>query len=493
MMQGYPARLRRAFLVYLGVFLSFLFVADLVVFYHQKNVVYEEYRRAQQEELRLIGMLAREAMFKENYALIEWYLTQWGKEQEQIVQIRAVAENGFLLSVYNREQPAENELAISEVVSHSGRELVTIEMTMDLAHLDALVKELLMKLIWGSAILFLLISATVWLVINRMAIRPLQKEVRRRKKMERRLRQFNRENKLLLESAGEGIISVDSEGKCTFVNSAALVMLGYEAGELLGVDLHSAIHHSYADGERHLSEKCGVVQVSIREGKGVRVDEDIFWRKDGSQLPVRFSSFPLSKPDGRVSGAVVVFHDITEQQSKKNLLLHQANHDSLTGLVNRREFERRLSRAIEGVKEDGINHVLLYLDLDNFKAVNDSSGHQAGDSVLRELSLRMGQQIRDRDTLARLGGDEFGVLLEHCTLQAALGIAEKLREAVSSQGVVWEGRHFDVGVSVGVVVIEQGFVDLEDLLRAADSACYTAKQKGGGVAQVWTPDLVALN
>jgi two-component system CheB/CheR fusion protein len=407
--------------------------------------------------------------------------------------MRAVAENGFLLSVYNRERPAENELTISQVVSHSGRELVTIEMTMDLAHLDALVKELLMKLVWGSVILFLLISAAVWLVIKRMAIQPLQKEVRRRKKMERRLRQYNRQNKLLLESAGEGIISVDGEGKCTFINSAALGMLGYEAGELLGVDLHTAVHHSHADGEQRPPEKCGVVKVSIKEGKGVRIDEDLFWRKDGSQLPVRFSSFPLSRPDGQVSGAVVVFHDITEQQSKKMLLQHQANHDSLTGLVNRREFERRLNRAMDAVKKDGINHVLLYLDLDNFKVVNDSHGHQAGDSVLRELSLRMGQQIRDRDTLARLGGDEFGVLLEHCSLQAALGIADKLQDAVGSQGAVWEGQHFKVGISIGVVVVEQGFVDLEDLLRSADSACYTAKQMGGGVVQVWTPDLEALN
>jgi diguanylate cyclase (GGDEF)-like protein len=105
----------------------------------------------------------------------------------------------------------------------------------------------------------------------------------------------------------------------------------------------------------------------------------------------------------------------------------------------------------------------------------------------------MGQQIRDRDTLARLGGDEFGVLLEHCSLQAALGIADKLRDAVGSQGAVWEGQHFKVGISIGVVVVEQGFVDLEDLLRSADSACYTAKQMGGGVVQVWTPDLEALN
>jgi diguanylate cyclase (GGDEF)-like protein len=189
-----------------------------------------------------------------------------------------------------------------------------------------------------------------------------------------------------------------------------------------------------------------------------------------------------------VSGAVVVFHDITEQQSKKNLLLHQANHDSLTGLVNRREFERRLKRAIQSTNDDGGNHVLLYLDLDNFKVVNDSCGHQAGDEVLREISVRMGREIRDRDTLARLGGDEFGVLLEHCSLEAALRIAKKLRDAVCSDGVFWEGRHFEVGVSVGVVVVEESLGDLEILLRAADSACYVAKQMGGGEVQVWMPD-----
>jgi diguanylate cyclase (GGDEF)-like protein/PAS domain S-box-containing protein len=484
--------MRRVFLVYLGVLLFFLVLAVAVVFQHQKHVVYDEYRRAQQEELRLIGMLAREAMFKENYALIEWYLTQWGKEQDEIVEIRATAENGFLLAVYQRNRPAANELAISQVVSHSGRELVTIEMTMDRTHLDLLLRNLLLELALGSVVLILLISASVWWVVKRMAIRPLEREVTRRKEMGARLRQYNRENKLLLESAGEGIVSVDTDGKCTFVNNAALAMLGYDSSELVGVDLHSVIHHSHAGGDQHLPEECGI-RATISEGKGIRVDEDIFWREDGSQLQVRFSSFPLYERDGHVSGAVVVFHDITEQQSKKRLLIHQANHDSLTGLVNRREFERRLERAMKSVSEDGTNHVLLYLDLDNFKTVNDSCGHQAGDDVLRELSLRMGRQMRDRDTLARLGGDEFGVLLEHCTLDAALRIAEKLRDAVGRHGVFWEGRQFDVGVSIGVVVVEQDHGDLEGLLRAADRACYTAKQMGGGVAQVWAPNLEALN
>jgi two-component system CheB/CheR fusion protein len=230
------------------------------------------------------------------------------------------------------------------------------------------------------------------------------------------------------------------------------------------------------------------VWTTIRDGKGVRVDEDVFWCEDGTQLPVRFSSFPLYETDGHVSGAVVVFHDITEQQSRKNQLLHQANHDSLTGLVNRREFEHRLERAIQSSKEDGVSHVLLYLDLDNFKVVNDSCGHQAGDEALREISARMGQEIRDRDTLARLGGDEFGVLLEHCSLEAALRIAEKMRDVVCSDGVFWEGHHFDVGVSVGVVVVQESLGDLESLLKAADSACYLAKQMGGGEVQVWLPD-----
>jgi diguanylate cyclase (GGDEF)-like protein/PAS domain S-box-containing protein len=479
--------MRRAFLVYLGVLFFFLVFAVLVIFHHQRNVVYEEYRRAQQEELRLIGILAREAMFKENYALIEWYLTRWGKEQDEIVAMRAVAENGFVLAIYQRERPAKHELAIAQEVSHSGRNLVTIEMTMDLAHLDILLMDLFLELILGSTLLVMLISASVWLVIKRMAIQPLRREVKRRQEMGVRLRQYYRENKMLLESAGEGIISVDADGKCTFVNSAALGLLGYESGELLGTDLHSVVHHSHASGEQHPSEQCGV-QTAIREGKGIRVDEDVFWRKDGTQLPVRFSSFPISESDGPISGAVVVFHDITEQQSKKNMLMHQANHDSLTGLVNRREFERRLERAIQSSKEDGVSHVLLYLDLDNFKVVNDSCGHQAGDDVLREISIRMARQIRDRDTLARLGGDEFGVLLEHCSLEAALRIAEKLRDAICSHGVLWEGRHFDVGVSVGVVEVEEGFDDLDSLLGAADSACYVAKQMGGGEVQIWMPD-----
>ena len=181
---------------------------------------------------------------------------------------------------------------------------------------------------------------------------------------------------------------------------------------------------------------------------------------------------------GGIVGAVTVFRDMTIPHQLSRAVSYQATHDALTGLVNRIEFERRLGLMLEHARQHRSEHALCYLDLDQFKIVNDTCGHGAGDELLRQLAMLLKTRLRGRDTLARLGGDEFGLLLGECPLAEALPVAHALRELVHDFRFVWQQKTFRVAVSIGMVAITATSTDLARLLSAADSACYIAKEKG---------------
>ncbi len=172
---------------------------------------------------------------------------------------------------------------------------------------------------------------------------------------------------------------------------------------------------------------------------------------------------------------------------------YQASHDMLTGLINRREFDTRLKQAITDVKYNKRNHVLCYMDLDEFKIVNDTCGHVAGDALLHDLAKRLEGEIRNTDTLARLGGDEFGLLLPLCKIEKAYEIADEIRERIKTFHFIWDGKVFDVGVSIGLVEINENIGSLTDALKAADSACYVAKESGKNRIHVYQEDDIKLN
>ena len=169
-------------------------------------------------------------------------------------------------------------------------------------------------------------------------------------------------------------------------------------------------------------------------------------------------------------------------------LSQQARYDELTGLTNRREFEQRLELIIKQVKRDPTEHALCFLDLDDFKLVNDSCGHQAGDELLRQLASLLSQQVRKYDTVARLGGDEFAILLEHCTAANAEKVAEKLREAVEQHRFSWDEELFSIKVTIGIVPINGHSRNKNELLSLADSACSLAKQQGRNQTHLYQPD-----
>jgi len=193
---------------------------------------------------------------------------------------------------------------------------------------------------------------------------------------------------------------------------------------------------------------------------------------------IESTASPIRDGSGAVSGGVLVFHDVSESRELNRKLSYHASHDILTGLVNRREFEARLERSLRSAKARETQYALCHLDVDQFKIINDTCGHSAGDALLGQVGALLKTKIRWRDTLARLGGDEFGVLLESCSLDEAMRMAEQLKETIRNYKFVWEERTFRLGCSIGVVPITGDSGDVAALLSAADSACAAAKEAG---------------
>ena len=314
----------------------------------------------------------------------------------------------------------------------------------------------------------------------------LRRDVIELRRVEEALFQEKERAQVTLESIGDAVITTDAAGRVEYLNPVAAQFTGWSAAEAQGQPLQQ-VFNVINETSREPAESP--VTRCLREGHAIGLaNHSILVRRDGSELAVADTASPIHDRQGKTTGAVMVFHDVTQARKLAQQLSYQATHDALTGLTNRRDFEQRLERALANARADGAEHVLCYLDLDRFKAINDTCGHAAGDQLLRQLSAMLQEQMRSRDTLARLGGDEFGLLLEHCPLEQAWRIAEELLQAVQQFKFVWEGKVHSIGVSIGVVPITAASESLSAVLRAADAACYTAKGKGRNRVYVYQAD-----
>jgi diguanylate cyclase (GGDEF)-like protein/PAS domain S-box-containing protein len=280
-----------------------------------------------------------------------------------------------------------------------------------------------------------------------------------------------------LAALTDGVVTVDPEGRILTLNPAAERMTGVPSAsahglrlrELLRIEEPGAAETTFAAIERCLDRHPsmdGLPQLTLvaRDGKRCALDNAVA---------------PVILDNGELAGAVLIMHDVTESKRLLRRLGFEASHDALTGLVNRREFERRLQRAIERAQHPGgACAALLYMDLDQFKVVNDTCGHQAGDDLLKRLAGTYSEHVRERDTLARIGGDEFALIVEHCDVDEAMAVAHKILEATRSFRYVCKGRAFQLGVSIGLAPVDAGTVNVEEAMRRADHACYIAKDRG---------------
>ncbi len=289
---------------------------------------------------------------------------------------------------------------------------------------------------------------------------------------------------ITLHSIGEGVITIDAGGRIDYLNPVAEQYTGWSGTDAKGQPLEAVY--------RVVNEQTGkpIPQPGRDETAAHGTPRGVTVRlvgRSGNTCAIRDSYAPIHDSTGKLVGWVVVFHDVSQIEEMAQQLTWQASHDALTGLLNRSEFERQLADLIDAVRRENKQHALMYMDLDNFKTVNDTCGHAAGDELLRQLTTVMQARMRGSDTLARIGGDEFGGLLESCPLDQAVRIANGLREAVRDFRFVWRDKTFGIGISIGLVMIDGVTMSVSSALATADATCYEAKSQGRDRVQVYRP------
>ncbi|MCK4742454.1 MAG: EAL domain-containing protein [Sulfuriflexus sp.] len=318
----------------------------------------------------------------------------------------------------------------------------------------------------------------------------LQDEFDNRKVAEDELSQKKELAEVTLASLGDGVITTNSNGDIDYMNPVAESLTCHAIDDVRGLPVDEVLtlfNESAGEIYHDVTEK--VIENQARELSGRHT---ALIREDGRSLPIVFTCSPMRNNRKEIIGSVIIFRDISELRQLEDKLSFQASHDFLTGLINRREFECRLSKRIKQAALSGKQHALMYLDLDQFKVVNDTCGHAAGDELLKQISNCMPDYLRQSDSFARLGGDEFGVLLENCPLDKAKHIAETLRDAISKIQFTWDNKVFASSVSIGVVPITATSNSLADLMRSVDSACYIAKDMGRNRVHVLSEDDTAV-
>lgn len=281
---------------------------------------------------------------------------------------------------------------------------------------------------------------------------------------------------ITLQSIGDGVVTTDHDCNVEYLNPVAEELTGWRVDDATGRPIDEIFRGFHEETCEPLENPLAV---AIRRNRSIKsVRPTLLIRRDGNEIYIESTASPIRDDRGDVTGGVLVFHDVSEARELNRKLSYHASHDILTGLVNRREFESRLERALKSAKARETSYALCYIDLDQFKIVNDSCGHSAGDALLSQLGALLKGKIRWRDTLARLGGDEFGLLLESCSLDEAVRMADKLREAIREHRFSWDDRSFQLGASVGIVPVSPETEDVAALLSAADSACQAAKEAG---------------
>lgn len=286
-----------------------------------------------------------------------------------------------------------------------------------------------------------------------------------------------------LHSITDSVVTVDLDGNVKFINPAAEILLEHKLKGSIGLPIAEVLHLIGEDSE---PLKIDHVKECFERAAIVHFPEQLsLFNINGTKIAVEATVAPMKNDSGEVLGAVIVIQNVSHTRQLTRQLSYQASHDALTGLYNRRKFESHMHEVLVNIKYEDRNHVLLYLDLDQFKIVNDTCGHIAGDELLQQLPVLFHNILRTGDVVARLGGDEFGVLLENCSLKKAVVIADKIREKIKEFRFVWGDKTFEIGVSIGVVAINIDNTDMTHILSSADVACYAAKDAGRNRVHVY--------
>jgi diguanylate cyclase (GGDEF)-like protein/PAS domain S-box-containing protein len=310
-------------------------------------------------------------------------------------------------------------------------------------------------------------------------------DVTEQKRLESTLYEERERAQVTLRSIGDGVITTDANGSITFLNPIAERLTGWHNKEARGRNLEEVfpiIDEITRTPIESLVERC------LREGRGISLDnKTLLLNQEGKEVAISNSAAPILNESGHINGIVLVFHDVSSARMLQRKIEYQALHDTLTGLWSRAAFDQHLEEQIAlSMKGEG-KHVLIYIDLDQFKVVNDTVGHVAGDELLKQVAALLQEHCRESDILARLGGDEFGLLMIGCGLDHGVKVAENLRALLAEYPFTWEDHHFQIGASFGIVFINRDMPD-PNALSLADLACYSAKDEGRNRVHVYQPN-----
>ncbi|WP_440905334.1 ammonium transporter [Catenovulum sp. SX2] len=289
-----------------------------------------------------------------------------------------------------------------------------------------------------------------------------------------------------LQSIGDGVITTSNHATIVYMNPVAEVLTGWSLEKAKNKKISQVM--AVVDSPEYRPADLIVRNAIDNKQTHVTNKSRLLFCRDGTVRAIRHTVSPVFDQEQNVTGTVVVFQDVTQSQIIQRELNHQAKHDGLTGLINRSEFDRTLTSLVEQSIQSDEQHILIYIDLDKFKIVNDLCGHQAGDELLRQVSRVMKKRIRSNDILARLGGDEFAAVLFNCDIERGQKIAESIRDNVESFRFSWDGKEFSVTTSIGVIPIDQYSNSVTDVLHLADAACYASKDMGRNHVYVYQPD-----
>jgi len=287
-----------------------------------------------------------------------------------------------------------------------------------------------------------------------------------------------------LHSIGDGIITTDANAVVRYLNPVAEQLTGWNNSYARGEHLSNIFH---VFDERTNRRIDNIVEQCIAENRNISsATQSVLVSRDGSKTAIEDTAAPIRGFNDDIIGTIIVFRDVSRTRELSRKLSYQASHDALTNVINRRAFEMQLTKAIKLAKDSGDKHALLYLDLDQFKVVNDTCGHDAGDQLLIQVTSLLQSKLKPTDTLARLGGDEFGILLRNSSLNLAKEFAEAMLTALKQFRFEWQSIHFHLGVSIGITMIDQSTANVVSAMSAADMACYVAKDTGRNRVHIYS-------
>jgi diguanylate cyclase (GGDEF)-like protein/PAS domain S-box-containing protein len=290
--------------------------------------------------------------------------------------------------------------------------------------------------------------------------------------------------RVTLQSIGDGVITTNGAGQLAWMNPVAEQLTGWQSDAAVGHPIRSIFNILNGDTREPVQSPVDIC-LAERRTSGLP-NHTILVSRQGVEYGIEDSAAPIRSKTGEILGVVLVFRDVTAQLRIAGEMSYRATHDAMTGLVNRAEVEVRMQYLLDKSRADREQSVLLFLDLDQFKLVNDTCGHAAGDLLLKEVARLLNELTRGSDAVARLGGDEFAILLDHCSIEQAVPVAQKICDRIEHFRFAHGGQRFRIGASIGLVPIDDRWSDISGIMQAADACCYAAKESGRNCVHIWS-------